>query len=333
MRFMHSQTGKHQARTPRSTAPQLATRVEAVRRFNRFYTQRIGVLREGLYESAYSLAEVRVLYELAHAKGSLTASDLVRTLTIDAGYLSRVLRGFEAKGLIRKSRSADDGRQWHLTLTATGRKAFAPLETASRNEVAVLLEPLSGGAQDDMVGAMAKIESLLGALSIRSAASTVVLRPHRPGDIGWVVARHGALYAQEYGWDDTFEALVAEIAANFLKRFDKTRERCWIAERDGQNVGSVFVVARSPTVAQLRLLLVEPSARGLGVGRRLVAECIAFARAAGYRKIMLWTNGGLDAARHLYEDAGFRLTREERHRSFGKSLVGQTFEMHLHSGA
>src|SRR5438046_4084655 len=242
MRFMHSQTGKHQARAPRPTAPHLATRVEAVRRFNRFYTQRIGVLREGLYESAYSLAEVRVLYELAHAEGSLTASDLVRTLTIDAGYLSRVLRGFEAKGLIRKSRSADDGRQWHLPLTATGRKAFAPLETASSTEVAGLLEPLSGSAKDDMVGAMAKIESLLGARSIRSAASTVVLRPHRPGDIGWVVARHGALYAQEYRWDMHFESLVARIAADFIDRFDAQREACWIAERDGANVGCVLLV-------------------------------------------------------------------------------------------
>jgi DNA-binding MarR family transcriptional regulator/GNAT superfamily N-acetyltransferase len=306
--------------------------VEAVRRFNRFYTQRIGVLREGLYDSAYSLAEVRVLYELAHASGPLTATDLTRTLTIDAGYLSRMLRAFEARGLIRKARSKDDGRQWHLTLTAAGRKAFAPLERASRDEIAALLAPLSARAQGEVVGAMGTIEALLDEPPRTKSpppSAPYRLRTHRPGDIGWVVARHGALYAQEYGWDDSFEALVAEIAARFLKRFDPKRERCWIAERDGRNVGSIFLVSHSPTVAQLRLLIVEPSARGLGIGRRLIDECIAFARAVGYRKIMLWTNGGLDAARHLYEGAGFTLKQEERHRSFGKDLVGQTFELKL----
>ena len=309
-------------------------RVDAVRRFNRFYTERIGVLREGLYDSDYSLAQVRVLYELAHARSSLTASDLRRTLSIDAGYLSRILRGFDAEGLVRKVRSKDDARQWNLTLTPAGRKAFAPLERASQREIAALLTPLPAKARDDLVGAMARIESLLGDASGPPARATptepaFVLRPHRPGDIGWVVSRHGALYAQEYGWDETFEALVAEIAAKFLKRFDPAHERCWIAERGGRNVGSIFLVRRSATVAQLRLLLVEPSARGLGIGRRLIAECIASARAAGYRRIMLWTNGGLDAARHLYEAAGFELTREERHRSFGKDLIGQTFELRL----
>jgi DNA-binding MarR family transcriptional regulator/GNAT superfamily N-acetyltransferase len=310
----------------------LDTRIDTVRRFNRFYTQRIGVLREGLYDSAYSLAQVRVLYELAHAKAPITASDLAQTLTIDAGYLSRILRGFEANGLIRKSRSKSDGRQLHLTLTSAGRKAFAPLERASRDEIAALLAPLSAKAQHGIVDAMAAIETLLDAsprTTTQEHKPPFILRPHRPGDIGWVVGRHGALYAQEYGWDDTFEGLVAEIAAKFLKRFDPKFERCWIAERDGENVGSIFLVRRSPTVAQLRLLLVEPSARGLGIGRRLIAECIAFARAAGYRKIMLWTNGGLDAARHLYEAQGFRLTHEERHHSFGKDLVGQTFERKL----
>ena len=314
-------------------AAPLTARVDAVRRFNRFYTQRIGVLRDGLYNSIYSLAEVRVLYELAHAERPLTATELARTLTIDAGYLSRILRKFEANALIRKLRSKSDGRQLHLSLTASGRKAFAPLDRASHDEIAALLAPLRADAQHSIVDAMSAIESLLDgaghpATPSRSGAPYLV-RNHRPGDIGWVISRHGALYAQEYGWDDTFEALVAEIAAKFLKHFDPQCERCWIAERDGHNIGSVFLVRRSPTVAQLRLLSVEPSARGLGIGRHLVDECISFARAAGYRKIMLWTNAGLDAARHIYEQAGFKLTREERHHSFGKDLVGQTFELKL----
>src|SRR5438105_11938017 len=307
--------------------------IDAVRRFSRFYTQRIGVLREGLYDSVYSLTEVRVLYELAHATRPLTATDLARTLAIDAGYLSRILRQFEANALIRKTRSKSDGRELHLSLTAAGRKAFAPLDRASHDEIAALLAPLRGDAQHRIVDAMGAIESLLdgaGHLATPSRSTAPYrLRNHHPGDIGWVISRHGALYAQEYGWDDTFEALVAEIAAKFLKRFDPKYERCWIAERAGHNVGSVFLVRRSPTVAQLRLLLVEPSARGLGIGRHLAAQCISFARAAGYRKIMLWTNAGLDAARHIYERAGFRLTREERHQSFGKELVGQTFQLKL----
>jgi DNA-binding MarR family transcriptional regulator/GNAT superfamily N-acetyltransferase len=311
----------------------LDERVDAVRRFNRFYTQRIGVLRDGLYDSVYSLAEVRVLYELTHAKQPITATDLVRTLAIDAGYLSRILRKFEANALIRKVRSRSDGRELHLSLTAAGRKAFAPLDRASHDEIAALLWPLPGDAQHRIVDAMGAIELLLDGADHPAAPSRssapYVLRNQRPGDIGWVISRHGALYAQEYGWDDTFEALVAEIAAKFVQHFDPQYERCWIAERDGHNVGSVFLVRRSPTVAQLRLLLVEPSARGLGIGRHLAAECISFARAAGYRKIMLWTNAGLDAARHIYERAGFRLTREERHQSFGKDLVGQTFELKL----
>jgi len=303
------------------------SRIDAMRRFSRFYTKRIGVLRPGLYDSPHSLTEVRVLYELAHASGATTATELAHALDLDAGYLSRILRGFESKGYVRKTRSADDARHLHLSLTAAGKKAFAPIDHASHDEVGALLAPLPDDTQRRVVEAMGTLESLLG--DAPPPAASYLLRAHRPGDIGWVIARHGALYAQEYGWDDTFEALVAEIAAKFLKHFDPKREHCWIAERDGQNVGSVFVVKRRPTIAQLRLLSVEPSARGLGIGRRLVAECIAFARRAGYRKMMLWTNAGLDAARHLYEDAGFRLTREERHKSFGKDLVGQTFELSL----
>ena len=308
-------------------APVPNSRVDAVRRFNRFYTQRIGMLRQGLYDSPWSLAQVRVLYELAHATGSVTATDLARSLGLDAGYLSRILRGFVDKGYLKKSPAAGDARRFQLALTTAGRKAFAPLDRASHDEVAALLAPMADAAQAWLVGAMRTVETLLG--DRPADAPSFLLRPHRPGDIGWVVSCHGRLYAQEYGWDETFEALVAEIAARFVRRYNPKRERCWIAERDGQNVGSVFVVEKSPTVAQLRLLIVDPSARGAGIGRRLVAECIAFARRSGYRRLMLWTNGGLDAARHLYEDAGFRLTREERHHSFGKDLVGQTFILDL----
>jgi DNA-binding MarR family transcriptional regulator/GNAT superfamily N-acetyltransferase len=308
----------------------LDARIAAVRRFNRFYTQRIGMLRQGLYDSPWSLAEVRVLYELAHASERPVARDLAQRLGLDAGYLSRVLRGFVASGYVRKSAAARDARRHELQLTPAGRKAFAPLDRASHDEIAELLAPLPNAAQRRLVGAMRTVETLLGEPA--ENAPPVVLRSHRPGDIGWVVACHGRLYAEEYGWDETFEALVAEIAARFIKRYKPKRERCWIAERDGENVGSVFVVERSPSVAQLRLLMVEPSARGAGIGRRLVAQCIDFARRAGYRRMMLWTNGGLDAARHLYEDAGFRLTKEERHHSFGKDLVGQTFVLDLKAG-
>jgi DNA-binding MarR family transcriptional regulator/N-acetylglutamate synthase-like GNAT family acetyltransferase len=304
-----------------------ASRVAAVRRFNRFYTQRIGMLRQGLYDSPWSLAEVRVLYELARADTAVAATDLARGLGLDAGYLSRILHGFVAKGFLRRSRAPDDARRLELTLTAAGRKAFAPVDRASRDEVAALLAPMADDAQARLVVAMHTVETLLE--GGRRTDAALVLRPHRPGDIGWVVCAHGRLYAQEYGWDETFEALVAAIAARFIRCFNPKRERCWIAERDGQIVGSVFVVEKSLNVAQLRLLIVDPPARGAGIGRRLVAECIDFARRTGYRKIMLWTNGGLDAARHLYEDAGFRLTREESHRSFGKDLVGQTFVLDL----
>ena len=301
--------------------------VDAVRRFNRFYTQQIGMLRQGLYGSPWSLAAARVLYELARADRPVTATDLARDLGLDPGYLSRILRGFAARGYVRKSHHAGDARRHDLTLTVAGRKAFAPLDRASRDEIAVLLAPLADDAQARLVDAMRTVETLLGNRSAN--AVPFVLRPHRPGDIGWVISRHGALYAQEYGWDASFEALVAEIAARFIRRYDPARECCWIAERDGVNVGSAFVVAKTPTTAQLRLLIVEPAARGAGIGRRLVAECIAFARQRRYRRMVLWTNRGLDAARHLYEDAGFHLVAEEPHRSFGMDLVGQTFVLRL----
>lgn len=300
-------------------------RVRAVRRFNRFYTQKIGVVGRYL-KSPFSLAEVRVLYELAHRDG-LTATHLGRELGLDLGYLSRILRGFERRRLITREPSESDGRQSFVSLTAQGRQAFAPLDARSRDEIGELLGTLGEGAQARLVEAMHTIEALLGAPP--EARAPYVLRPHRPGDMGWVIHRHGVLYAQEYGWDERFEALVAEIAARFIQHFDPKRERCWIAERDGDIVGSVFIVSESDEVAKLRLMLVEPSARGLGIGSRLVEECILFARRTGYRKITLWTNSVLLAARRIYQRAGFRLVREEPHHSFGHDLVGETWALDL----
>jgi len=302
---------------------ELEQRVELARRFNRFYTRKIGVLHEGAYRSPFSLTEVRVLYELAH-RDKPTATALGRDLGLDAGYLSRILRGFERRGLVLKIRSAADARQSHLSLTAHGRKVFAPLNARSHDEVAVMLGGLSPAAQTRVIDAMRTIERLLGDPPEPSAS--FVLRPPQPGDLGWVVHRHGAVYAQEYGYNEQFEALVAEIVAHFVQRYDAKRERCWIAERDGELVGSVFLVARSKTVAQLRLLLVEPRARGSGLGTRLVDECVRFARQAGYRKIMLWTQSELVAARRLYQGAGFHVGRKERNSSFGKDLVSETWE-------
>jgi DNA-binding MarR family transcriptional regulator/GNAT superfamily N-acetyltransferase len=301
-------------------------RVDAVRSFNRFYTKQIGVLHEGLLGSPFSLTEVRVLYELAHRERP-TAAELGKALGLDAGYLSRILRGFAQRGLAVKAPSRADGRQSLLSLTARGRKVFAPLNARSHAEVAALLSRLSTGEQDRLVGAMRTIETLLGARP--EPKVPYLLRPHQSGDMGWVTHRHGVLYAQEYGWDETFEVLVAEIAAKFIRRFDPKRERCWIAEREGEIVGSVFLVRQSKTVARLRLMYVEPKARGLGIGGRLVDECIRFARQVGYRKIVLWTNSVLAAARHLYAKAGFRLVRAEPHQSFGRDLIGETWELLL----
>jgi DNA-binding MarR family transcriptional regulator/N-acetylglutamate synthase-like GNAT family acetyltransferase len=301
-------------------------RVEAVRRFSRFYTRHIGVLHEGLLSSPFSLTEVRVLYELAH-RDELTASGLGKELGLDAGYLSRILGNFEKRGFVERKASESDGRQSLLRLTAPGREAFAPLDARSRDEIGAMLRRLSPGEQRRLAEAMRSIEALLGARPDRKVP--YLLRPHQPGDMGWVVHRHGVLYASEYGWDERFEALVASIAASFIENFDPKHERCWIAERDGDVVGSVFLVRKSKTVAKLRLLLVDPEARGLGIGARLVGECIRFSRQAGYRKVMLWTNSILLAARHLYEEAGFRRTHEEPHRSFGHDLIGETWELRL----
>jgi DNA-binding MarR family transcriptional regulator/GNAT superfamily N-acetyltransferase len=302
---------------------ELERRIAIVRRFNRFYTQKIGVLH--YLGSEFSLAEVRLLYELAHRERP-TATELATDLRVDAGYVSRLLRGFERRGFLARTRSESDGRRSHLSLTPQGRAAFAPLDARSREETAALLAPLSDGELRRVVEAMETIEGILGS---RRRTPPFVLRQHRPGDMGWVVSRHGALYAEEYGWDETFEALVASIVGKFLARHDARRERCWIAEKDDEPVGSVFLVRHSKTVAQLRLLLVEPKARGLGIGSRLVDECVRFAREAGYRKLTLWTNSVLRSARRLYQAAGFRLVAKERHQSFGHDLVGETWDLAL----
>jgi DNA-binding MarR family transcriptional regulator/N-acetylglutamate synthase-like GNAT family acetyltransferase len=301
-------------------------RVGEVRRFNRFWTRQIGVLREGYLESPFSLTEVRVLYELAHREET-TAGELGEELGLDAGYLSRILSGFQKHGLIRKRPSEADGRRRLLRLTERGREAFALLDARSRSEIGAMLGGMSIAGQERLVEAMRAIERLL---SFRpDPAVPYLLRPPQPGDMGWVVHRHGVLYAREYGWDERFEALVAGIVAKFIQQYDPRVERCWIAERDGEVVGCVFLVRESEEVAKLRLLLVEPEARGLGIGSRLVEECIRFARQAGYLKITLWTNDVLNSARRIYEAMGFQLVHEKPHRSFGHDLVGQTWELML----
>jgi DNA-binding MarR family transcriptional regulator/N-acetylglutamate synthase-like GNAT family acetyltransferase len=304
----------------------LDRRIEAVRSFNRFYTKQVGVLQEGLLESDFSLTEVRVLYELAHRE-NLTASEILKDLGLDRGYLSRILASFEQRGLIAKKTSKTDSRQCDLSLAARGRKALAPLEKRSQKEVAAMLGTLPAPEQNRLVQAMQTIQSLLGPKAENKVS--YILRPHRPGDMGWIIHRHGVLYSQEYGWDESFEGLVAEIAAKFIQNFDSRRERCWIAEKDGGIIGCVFLVQQSEEVAKLRLLLVEPSARGLGIGKRLVQECIRFAREAGYQTMTLWTNDILHAARHIYQQEGFRLVQQERHHSFGHDLVGQNWELTL----
>jgi DNA-binding MarR family transcriptional regulator/N-acetylglutamate synthase-like GNAT family acetyltransferase len=302
-------------------------RVDTVRRFNRFYTRQIGVLQEEYLASSFSLTEVRILYELAH-RDSPSASDLREELGLDAGYLSRILRQFERRGLIRKQASESDRRRSDLSLTKAGQKVLGPLETSAREQVRQLLDGLSEERQAEVVTAMNSIEN---ALAPKFANGHFVIRNHRPGDMGWVVYRHGALYAGEYGFDDRFEALVAGIVANFLEHFDPEKERCWIAERDGEIIGSVFLVKKSAQVAKLRLLLVEPKARGLGLGKQLVQECIRFARQAGYSRIVLWTQSNLDAARGIYQKAGFRVTGTEKHDRFGCPLTAETWELELKS--
>jgi DNA-binding MarR family transcriptional regulator/N-acetylglutamate synthase-like GNAT family acetyltransferase len=304
----------------------LATRIDAVRRFNRFFTRRIGVLREGLLHTPNSLTEARILFEISH-RDDLTASDLSRELGLDPGYLSRILARLGRRGLIDKVRSETDGRRRLLSLTSEGKDAFSLLDARSREEVSEMLGELSEGDQRRLLEAMWTIESILG--KGFKFSEPFFLRQHEPGDMGWVVHRHGVLYAREYGWDERFEALVARIVADFINNHDPAKERCWIAEMGGEKVGCVFVVRASDTVAKLRLLLVEPGARGLGLGTRLVEECIRFARSRGYETLTLWTNCVLDAARRIYEEQGFELVEEEEHHSFGHDLVGQNWELTL----
>lgn len=305
-------------------------RIEAVRSFNRFYTRRIGVLQEGVLRSPYSLAEARVLYELGRGRG-VVATPLSRELDIDLGYLSRILRGFEKTRLIRKTPSSNDSRQHILTLTRAGRAAFRRIDNSSREEIGKMLAAISPREQKTLLDAMKLIERDLSDDG-KTKSPRIRLRSPHAGDMGWVVELHGELYAREYGWDGRFEGLVAQIVGEFQRKLDSKHERCWIAELNGRRVGSVFLVRKSQRVAKLRLLLVEPDARGHGIGTRLVNACLAFAQSAGYRKVFLWTNDVLHSARRIYERAGFRLVDEERHEQFGKGLLGQTWAINLPRG-
>ncbi len=302
--------------------------IAAIRHFNRFYTRQIGVLREGLLQTQFSLSEVRVLYEIAN-RDHPSAAELARELALDAGYLSRLLRGFMVRGLVERFSDTRDRRQNRLALSAKGAEMFAALNSRQDQEVAALLDGIPRSEILRLLTSMRSIEEILGRDSGKTGAP-YLLRPHRPGDMGWIVQRHGELYAHEYGYDERFEALVADIVAKFIRHYDSKREHCWIAEREGENVGCIFLVKKSKTVAKLRLLLVEPSARGLGIGRRLVSECVRFGRQAGYKKMTLWTQSELHSARHLYEEAGFRLVKKAKHESWSRNdLVAEVWDLDL----
>ena len=305
-------------------------RITKVRRFNRFYTRQLGVLRKTYLDSPYSLGEARVLYEIANAEAP-TASDVGRALDLDAGYLSRTLRNFEKRGLIERKASASDARQSHLALSPRGRKSFAPLDRRSQRDTAAMLARLKPADEARLIAAMNTIEELLGggAQGGPPAERRYILRAPKPGDFGWIVRRHAELYAEEYGWIAPFEGVCAQIVADFVNKFDRKRERCWIAEMNGENVGSIMLAKETASVARVRLLLVDPKARGLGLGARLTDECIRFARRAGYKKMTLWTHSVLTAARHIYQKAGFKLTRTERHRSWGRPVVSEHWDLEL----
>jgi DNA-binding MarR family transcriptional regulator/GNAT superfamily N-acetyltransferase len=305
-------------------------RAAEVRRFNRFYTRQLGVLRKTYLDSPYSLGEARVLYEIANG-GAPTASDIGRALDLDAGYLSRTLRNFEKRGLIERKASASDARQSHLVLSARGRRSFAPLERRSQRDTAAMLAGLKAADEARLIAAMNTIEELLGGRAPNSSASErrYTLRAPKSGDFGWIVKRHAELYGEEYGWIAPFEGVCAQIVADFVNKFDRKRERCWIAEMKGENVGSIMLAKETDSVARIRLLLVDPKARGLGLGARLTDECIRFARRAGYKKMTLWTHRVLTAARHIYQKAGFKLMRTERHRSWGRPVVSEHWDLEL----
>jgi DNA-binding MarR family transcriptional regulator/N-acetylglutamate synthase-like GNAT family acetyltransferase len=308
---------------------QLRPKVAAIRSFNRFYTKQIGVLREGLLSSSFSLTQVRVLYEIAHSK-NCTASELCQELGIDAGYLSRLLRTFAHRKLIDKTTSSKDGRQSLLRLTAAGQQVFNKLNARQDEEVTGLLQKLSPGEQRELITCLRTVQHLLDPDSQTKEDHPYILRSYQPGDLGWVVHRHGVLYSEEQHYDERFEALVAKIVGESVENFDPKRERCWIAERKGEIAGFVFLVKKSETVCKLRLLLVEPWARGLGIGRRLISECVCFARQVGFKQMMLWTQSDLLPARHLYKEAGFRLVAKESHNSWGRdNLVAETWELKL----
>jgi DNA-binding MarR family transcriptional regulator/N-acetylglutamate synthase-like GNAT family acetyltransferase len=306
--------------------PDIEQRIAVIRGFNRRYTRRLGLLQDGFLQTPYSLTEARVLHELAH-RNKATATEIAAELGLDHGYLSRILRGFSERGLVARTASPQDRRQSLLALTAKGRMAYAPLDQRSQHAIGDMIGKLSAADQDRVVAAMRTIERVLG--DVAAPQVPYVLRQPRAGDLGWIVARHGALYGEEYGWDERLEALCAEIVAAFVRNYDDRRERCWIAERDGENVGCVMLVKESDEMARLRLLLVEPNARGLGIGGRLVEECVRFARAARYRKITLWTHSVLIAARRIYERSGFKLVDSWTHSEFGKDLVGENWDLQL----
>ena len=305
----------------------LGAHIAAVRRFSRFYSRRLGMLQDAFLQTSFSLAEARVLFELAH-RDKPTASEVADALGIDRGYLSRILRGFTERGLVAKSSSRQDGRQSLLALTARGRASFAAINQRSQDDVATMLATLSWPDQERVVAAMGAIERLIGAQDAKPQPA-YVLRPPRTGEMGWVVARHAVLYGQEYGWSEKFEGLCAEIVAQMIERFDPARDRHMIADIDGEPVGSAFVVKDADDVARLRLLLVEPKVRGLGIGKRLVDECVAFARAAGYARMTLWTHSCLAAAREIYRKAGFEKIAEQPHDEWGVAVVGETWERDL----
>jgi DNA-binding MarR family transcriptional regulator/GNAT superfamily N-acetyltransferase len=306
----------------------LAGEAANFRRFNRMYTRFIGTLNEGLLNSDYSLAEARVLYELAN-RVAPKASDIAEGLGVDPAYLSRMLGRFERSGLLRKKASEQDGRYAELMLTAKGQSAFKKLNALSQEQAHTILQGLAPAARTELIRCMQTIESIL--MKVDRNRPPFILRPHRVGDMGWVVYSESVGYAEQYGWDNTFEALVADIVNGFVTNFDASRERCWMAEIDGQNVGHVFLVKHpsEPKTAKLRLLFVEPCARGLGLGDALVNECVCFARSAGYRKVVLWTQSILTSAHRIYKKAGFRLIKEEPHHSFGHDLIGQEWELEL----